>query len=212
MKVLAINGSSRKDGNTAYGIDVMKKELEQENIEVEIFNIGMKPIHQCIDCHRCFREKDGKCVFDDDIVNELFSKFEECDGLILGSPIHFAGIAGGLKAALDRLFYIDIAMDNPLRHKVGCSFGAVRRAGGIPAVNQLNQYLQYAEMIMPTSDYWNVIFGLAKGEAKQDEEGVRTLRNLAQNMAWSLKLVQNGREHHIKEPVEIKSNFTNMIR
>ncbi len=212
MKVLAINGSTRVDGNTAYGIKIMERELLKENIEVEVFNLGSKAIHQCIDCKRCFREKDGKCVFNDDIVNELYQKFLECDGLIIGSPIHFAGMAGGLKAALDRLFYINIAMDNPLRHKVGCSFGAVRRAGGIPANNQMNQYLQYAEMILPSSNYWNVIYGHAKGEAKEDEEGVRVLKNLSQNMAWTLNLIKNGRENQIHEPSEIKSNLTSMIR
>ena len=121
-------------------------------------------------------------------------------------------MAGGLKAALDRLFYINIAMDNPLRHKVGCSFGAVRRAGGIPANNKINQYLQYAQMVLPTSDYWNVIYGHAKGEAKEDEEGVRVLKNLSQNMAWTMKLIENGRENNIDEPEEIRSKLTSMIR
>ncbi len=212
MKVLAINGSSRNDGNTAYGINLMKDELEKEKIKVEIFNIGSNAIHQCIDCKRCMKKCDGKCVFNDDIVNNLFEKLSNCDGLIIGSPIHFAGMAGGLKAALDRLFYINIAMNNPLRHKVGCSFGAVRRAGGIPANNQMNQYLQYAEMIIPTSDYWNVIYGHSKDESKKDIEGVRILRNLARNMAWTMKLVENGKNNNIKEPTEIKSPLLNMIR
>lgn len=212
MKILAINGSSRKDGNTAYGIKLMKEELAKENIDVEIFNIGSSAIHQCIDCQRCMKQRDGKCVYNDDIVNELFEKMCNCDGLIIGSPIHFAGMAGGLKAALDRLFYINIAMNNPLRHKVGCSFGAVRRAGGIPANNQMNQYLQFAEMIIPTSDYWNVIYGHQKGESQKDEEGVRILTNLARNMAWTMKLVKNGKINNIKEPTEVKSPLTNMIR
>ncbi|MGD1822379.1 MAG: flavodoxin family protein [Pleomorphochaeta sp.] len=212
MKVLAINGSSRNNGNTAFGIQLMKEELKKENIEVEVINIGNKAIHQCIDCKRCFKEKDGECVFSDDIVNDIFKKFKECDGLIIGSPIHFAGMAGGLKAALDRLFYINIAMGNQLRHKVGCSFGAVRRAGGIPANNQMNQYLQYAEMIIPTSNYWNVIYGHAKGDSEQDDEGVRILKNLAQNMAWTMKLVQSGKINNINEPDEIKSPLTSMIR
>jgi multimeric flavodoxin WrbA len=211
MKVLAINGSSRKNGNTKYGLNVMKEILEKEGIEVEIYDIGTTPFHQCIDCQRCFREKDGKCVFDDDPVNELFLKFKECDGVIFGSPVHFAGMAGGFKAILDRLFYVNIANGNVLRHKVGCSFGAVRRAGAIEAMDQMNKYLQYAEMIVPTSDYWNVIYGMAKGEAAKDVEGNRILKNLAQNMAWSLKLVENGKTS-VAEPAEIKSEFTNMIR
>ncbi|MCK9191682.1 MAG: flavodoxin family protein [Sphaerochaetaceae bacterium] len=211
MKVLAINGSSRRNGNTKYGLNLMKEVLEKEGIDVEIYNIGTTPFHQCIDCQRCFREKDGKCVFDDDPVNELFLKFKECDGVIFGSPVHFSGMAGGFKAILDRLFYVNIANGNVLRHKVGCSFGAVRRAGAIEAMDQMNKYLQYAEMIVPTSDYWNVIYGMAKGEAAKDVEGNRILKNLAQNMAWSLKLVENGK-NSVAEPDEIKSEFTNMIR
>ncbi|MFA6865542.1 MAG: flavodoxin family protein [Sphaerochaetaceae bacterium] len=211
MKVLAINGSSRRNGNTKYGLNLMKEVLEKEGIDVEIYDIGTTPFHQCIDCQRCFREKDGKCVFDDDPVNELFLKFKECDGVIFGSPVHFSGMAGGFKAILDRLFYVNIANGNVLRHKVGCSFGAVRRAGAIEAMDQMNKYLQYAEMIVPTSDYWNVIYGMAKGEAAKDVEGNRILKNLAQNMAWSLKLVENGK-NSVAEPDEIKSEFTNMIR
>jgi multimeric flavodoxin WrbA len=211
MKVLAINGSSLKDGNVKFGLNLMKEILENQGIEVEIFDIGTKSFHQCIDCQRCFREKDGKCVFTDDPVNEIFAKFREVDGLILGSPIHFAGMAGGFKALLDRLFYVNIANDNALRHKVGVSFGAVRRAGGIEACDQMNKYLQYAEMIIPTSDYWNVIFGASKGESSKDTEGIRILQNLAQNMAWSLKLVENGK-NTVEEPKEIKSKMLNMIR
>jgi len=211
MNVLAINGSSRRNGNTKYGLNLMKEVLEKEGIDVEIYDIGTTPFHQCIDCQRCFREKDGKCVFDDDPVNELFLKFKECDGVIFGSPVHFSGMAGGFKAILDRLFYVNIANGNVLRHKVGCSFGAVRRAGAIEAMDQMNKYLQYAEMIVPTSDYWNVIYGMAKGEAAKDVEGNRILKNLAQNMAWSLKLVENGK-NSVAEPDEIKSELTNMIR
>jgi multimeric flavodoxin WrbA len=211
MKVLAINGSSSKDGNVKYGINFMKKVLEEQGIEVDIFDIGMKPFYQCIDCNRCSREHDGKCVFNDDPVNEIFSKFKKVDGVIFGSPIHFAGMAGGFKALLDRLFVVNIANGNVLRHKVGVSFGAVRRAGGIEACDQMNKYLQYAEMIIPSSDYWNVLFGHKKGESDKDVEGVRILQNLAQNMAWTLKLVENGKGA-VKEPEEIKSELTNMIR
>lgn len=211
MKVLAINGSSSNDGNVKFGINIMKETLEKLGIEVEVFDIGKKAFHQCIDCKRCFKEKDGKCVFTDDPVNELFAKFKEVDGLILGSPIHFAGMAGGFKAILDRLFYINIANGNVLRHKVGVSFGAVRRAGGIEACDQMNKYLQYAEMVIPTSDYWNVIFGAKKGESSEDTEGITILQNLAQNMAWSLKLIEHGK-NEVEEPKEIKKVQFNMIR
>lgn len=211
MKVLAINGSSLIDGNVKYGINLMKEILNDQGIEVEVYDIGKTPFYQCIDCKRCFKVHDGKCVFNNDPVNEIFSKLQEVDGVIFGSPIHFSGMAGGFKAILDRLFYVNIANGNVLRHKVGVSFGAVRRAGGIEACDQMNKYLQYAEMIIPTSDYWNVIFGHNKGESKKDVEGVRVLQNLAQNMAWTLQLVANGKGL-VEEPKEIKSSLTNMIR
>jgi multimeric flavodoxin WrbA len=150
-------------------------------------------------------------VFEDDIINELFQKIKEADGIILASPIHYSGVSGGIKTVLDRLFYLNGANGNVLRHKVGVSIGAVRRSGGIQAVNQLNKYLEYSEMIIPTSNYWNVIYGMKPGEAKEDKEGTQIMRVLGKNMAWTMKVIEAGRDK-VNEPEAERKIMTNLVR
>ena len=135
-------------------------------------------------CHQCARSKNEKCVFQGDEVNEIIQKMKEADGIILGSPVFFSGIAGTMKSFLDRAFYVSTANGGLFRHKVGISVVADRRAGGVPTYNQLNNYINYAEMFMPSSNYWNVMYGMKQGEVLQDLEGVQIMRVLAKNMAW----------------------------
>ncbi|MFA9397296.1 MAG: flavodoxin family protein [Clostridiaceae bacterium] len=210
MKVVAFNGSPKKEGNTFQGIKIVAEELEKEGIEVEIIHVGNKNIRGCLACNGCVRNKDEKCVIDDE-VNGWIQKMKNADGIILGSPVHYSAIGGTMKSFLDRAFYVAGGNNSMLRHKVGASVVAVRRSGGIPTFEQLNHYINYSEMLMPTSNYWNVIHGTKPGDAKLDEEGKQIMRVLGKNMAWLMKLVEMGKEK-IEEPEIEKKIFTNFIR
>lgn len=208
MKVIALNGSPKAHGNTYHAIKIITDELEKEGIETEIIHINKVSIG-CIGCGMCYKNKDEKCIQKGDFVNEWIQKMKEADGIILGSPVHFAGICANFKCFLDRAFYVSSANGNLFRHKVGASIVAVRRSGGVTTFEQLNNYLNYSEMLMPTSNYWNVIHGAAPGEALKDEEGVQIMHILGKNMAWALKLVENGKTT-VEEPMreqKIKMNF-----
>lgn len=199
MKVIAFNGSPNKEGNTYHGIKIVAGELEKEGITTEIIHVGNKTIRGCIACGYCTKNKNGCCVINADPVNEWIEKLRTADGIILGSPVHYSAITGTMKAFLDRAFRVTEVNDSMLRHKVGVAVVAVRRAGGIPTFNQLNNYMSHSEMIIPTSNYWNVINGRLPGEAMRDEEGVQIMRILGKNMAWLMKLVQYGKGN-IPEP------------
>lgn len=205
MKVVAFNGSPKKEGNTALALKLVTDELEKEGIETEIVHVGNKVVRGCIACGRCREYKNEQCVLIDDEVNEWIQLMKQADGLLLGSPVHFAAIGGALKSFLDRAFYVSGANGSLMRHKVGASVVAVRRSGGLPTFNQLNNFMCYAEMLIPTSNYWNVIHGTSPGEATQDEEGVQIMRVLGKNMAWLLKLVENGKGTITPPEQEVKS-------
>ena len=211
MKVVAFNGSPTKEGNTYHGIKIVAEELEKEGIETEIIQVGNKAVRGCIACNNCVKNKNEKCVITTDPVNEWIQKMKEADGIILGSPVHYSAIAGAMKSFLDRAFYVTSVNNGMLRHKVGAAVVAVRRAGGIPTFDQLNNYINYSEMLIPTSNYWNVINGTAPGEAMQDEEGIQIMRVLGKNMAWLMKLVENGKGK-VKEPEREEKVFMNFIR
>lgn len=210
MKVVAFNGSPKEKGNTFHGIRMVAEELEKEGIEVEIIHVGNKAIRGCLACNGCVRNQDEKCVIKDE-VNEWIQKMKEADGIILGSPVHYSAIGGTMKSFLDRAFYVTSVNKSMLRHKVGAAVVAVRRSGGVPTFEQLNNYINYSEMLMPTSNYWNVIHGTAPGEAKEDEEGTQIMRVLGKNMAWLMKLVEFGKGK-IEEPEKEGKVFTNFIR
>jgi multimeric flavodoxin WrbA len=210
MKVAAFNGSPNKEGNTYHALRIVADELGKEGIETEIIHVGNKLIRGCLACGKCRKNRDERCVTRDE-VNEWIMKMKEADGIILGSPVHFSSISATMKAFLDRAFYVAGNNGGLFRHKVGAAVVAVRRSGGLPAVDQLNHYLSYAEMIIPTSNYWNVIHGTAPGEALEDEEGVQIMRILGRNMAWLLKLVANG-EGSVEEPRRERKVYTNFIR
>lgn len=208
IKVAAFNGSPRKQGNTYYALRTVADELEKEGIEVEIIQVGHKIIRGCLACSHCAKSEDGQCVTDDEL-NAWVQKMKAADGILLGSPVYFSGIAGTMKSFLDRAFYS--AGSGALRHKVGAAVVAVRRAGGVAVLEQLNHYLNYSEMLIPASNYWHVIYGTAPGEAAGDAEGKQIMSILGQNMAWLMKLVENGKGV-VKEPEREAKIFTNFIR
>ncbi|MBK1809901.1 flavodoxin family protein [Clostridium sp. YIM B02505] len=211
MKVVMFNGSPNKEGNTFHALKLVANELEREGIETEIIHVGNKTIRGCIACGYCTKNKNGKCVINTDPVNEWIEKMKTADGIILGSPVHYSAIAGTMKSFLDRAFRVAEANDSMLRLKVGAAVVAVRRAGGIPTFDQLNNYINHSEMVIPTSNYWNVINGRLPGEALQDEEGAQIMRVLGKNMAWLINLIENGKEVIQKPELEEKI-FTNFIR
>lgn len=208
MKVIAINGSPRKNGNTSQALKIMADELEEQGIEVEIIQIGHLNIHGCIGCGYCRTSEENQCVFKDDIVNDVAKKMREADGFILASPTYYAGIAGTMKAFLDRVFYTS---SKYFKYKVATSISVVRRAGGVDVVHQLNNYLNLAQTVMPPSQYWTIAYGLAKGEVIQDEEGIQTIRKNARSMAWLLNIIDAGKEN-IPAPVDEDHVITNFIR
>ena len=210
MKVVALNGSPNEKGNTYRSLEIVAGPLRQQGIEVGILNVGNKNIRGCLACRKCFKNQDGRCAVQDD-ANEFIHKAAEADGILLGSPVHYSGVAGTMKSLLDRMFYVNMANGNPLRHKVGASVVAVRRTGGIAALDTLNHFLQFAEILMPTSNYWNVVHGAVAGEVDQDEEGTQILTILGENMAWLMKLVEAGKGT-VPEPAMQKKVFTNFVR
>lgn len=211
MKVVAFNGSPNKEGNTYTALKIVTDELEKEGIETEIIHVGNKAVRGCIACGHCAKNKNEKCVLPGDDVNEWIQKMKEADGIILGSPVHYASIGATMKSFLDRAFYVAGSNNSMLRHKVGASVVAVRRSGGVTTFDQLNNYLLYSEMLIPTSNYWNVIHGTKPKEALQDEEGVQIMRVLGKNMAWLMKLVENGKGI-VNEPEKEKKTYMNFIR
>lgn len=211
MKVVAINGSPKKEGNTAQAMKIVCNELENAGIETETIWVGNKLIRGCMGCGKCFKNKDEKCIFADDCVNDIIQKMKDADGIILGSPVHYSGVGGSMKSFLDRAFYVSGANGGLFSRKVGTSVAAVRRSGGIPTIDQLNKYLSYSEMLMPSSNYWGVIHGTMPGEVLEDEEGVQIMRILGKNMAWLLQLVENGKGKVIPPEME-KKTMMNFIR
>lgn len=187
MKVVAFNGSPRKDGNTTTLIRHVLDELEREGTETETVHIGGKSIHGCTACGKCFENKDKKCVIDKDVVNDCIEKMLEADGIILASPTYFADLTPELKALIDRAGFVSKANGELFRRKVGAAVVAVRRAGSIHAFDSINHFFTISQMIIPGSSYWNMGIGLAEGEVEKDEEGIRTMEVLGQNMAWLLK-------------------------
>ncbi|MCI8320503.1 MAG: flavodoxin family protein [Dorea sp.] len=190
MKVLLINGSPRTEGNTYTALYEMEKVFKEEGIETEILQVGNKDIRGCVACGSC--AKNGKCVFDD-LVNEAAPKFEECDGIVVGSPVYYASANATLVAFLDRLFY-STGFDKTM--KVGASVVAARRGGLSATFDELNKYFTISGMPVASSQYWNSIHGRTPGEAKEDAEGLQTMRVLARNMAFLMKSIELGKEKY----------------
>ena len=190
MKVLILNGSPRVDGNTTIAVNEMVKVFETEGIETQIMQIGSQAIRGCIACGSC--AKNGKCVFDD-AVNEAEQIFEKADGLVVASPVYYASANATLIACLDRLFY-STGFDKTM--KVGASVAVARRGGCSATFDELNKYFTISGMPVASSQYWNSVHGRLKGEAKQDLEGLQTMRALARNMSFLMKSIALGREKY----------------
>lgn len=188
MKILLINGSPKREGNTFIALSEVAKTLESEGVDTEIIHIGHKDIHGCIACRKC--EELGKCVFDD-LVNEVNKKFETADGIVIGSPVYYASPAGTLISFLDRLFY-SASFDKSM--KVGAAVAVARRGGTTATFDVLNKYFTISNMPVVSSQYWNNVHGRTPGEATQDAEGLQTMRQLARNMAFLVKSIQLGKE------------------
>lgn len=190
MKVVAFNGSARKDGNTAILIRKVLSELEAEGIDTELVQLAGKTIKGCIACGQCFKNQDGKCAVNNDVANECIEKMTQADGIILGSPTYFSDVTTEMKALIDRAGYVARANSHMLKRKVGASVVAVRRTGAIPTFDSMNHFFLIGQMIVVGSSYWNIGIGRAKGEVEQDEEGMETMQTLGQNMAWLLKKIK----------------------
>lgn len=209
MKVLAINGSPHAVGSTATALGIVGKQLETEGVEFEIMHIGNQSIHGCMACNKCVKTQDERCVFTNDPVNEAIQKMKEADAIILGSPVHFAGMSGAMKCFLDRVFYVAGFNNGMFRGKIGAAVVAVRRTGGSSTFDTLNHYINYSEMITASSNYWNVTHGLYGNECSYDKEGVQILTILGKNIAHLIRM-----RAAYKEPMyELdKKVFTNHVR
>ena len=205
MKVLIINGSPRVNGNTTVALNEMDKVFKENGVETEIIQIGNKDIRGCIACGNC--AKTGKCVFDD-LVNEVAPKFEEADGLVIASPVYYASANGTLISFLDRLFYSS-HFDKTM--KVGASVAVARRGGLSATYDELNKYFTISNMPVASSTYWNSVHGRLPGEASQDEEGLQTMRTLANNMSFLMKSIELGKEKYGLPKNEPKT-ITNFVR
>ena len=187
MKVVAFNGSARKDGNTAILINYVLSELSGEGIETELFQLAGKKIHGCIACYKCMENKDKQCAQKDDIANECIQKMIGADGIILGSPTYFSDVTPEMKALIDRAGFVSRMNDFLFKRKLGAAIVAVRRAGATHVFDTINHLFLGSQMIVPGSIYWNIGVGRDKGDVEKDEEGIRTMKVLGQNMAWLLK-------------------------
>lgn len=205
LKVLMLNGSPRANGNIALAFREMEKVFEENDVEYENILLGKKDIRGCIACNSC--AKNGKCVFDD-IVNELAVKFEEADGLVIGSPVYYGSANGTLMSALQRLFYSS-SFDK--KFKVGASVVTCRRSGTTATFDELNKFFTISNMPVASSQYWNNIYGAAPGEAEADEEGRQVMRVLARNMIFLMKSIELGREQ-IGLPGEEERVWTNFTK
>lgn len=205
MKVLIINGSPRINGNTTIAINELEKVFKENNIEYNTFQIGNKAIRGCIACGYCY--KNQKCVFNDD-VNEIAKYLEEADGIIVATPVYYASANGTLISFLDRLFY---STHFDKRMKVGASVVVARRGGCSATFDELNKYFTIASMPIVSSQYWNSVHGMNKGEANYDLEGLQTMRTLANNMIFLMKSIELGKEKY-GLPSKEKKVSTNFIR
>ena len=205
MKILMINGSPREDGNTTVALAEMEKVFKKNGFDVENVRVGNLDIRGCLCCGYCY--KNGKCAIDD-IVNEVAAKFEECDGLVVGSPVYYAAANGTLVSFLDRLFY-STSFDKTM--KVGASVAVARRGGLSSTFDQLNKYFTISGMPLASSQYWNSVHGRKPGEAVEDAEGLQTMRTLAENMSFIIKSIALGKEAY-GLPEKEKKVMTNFIK
>lgn len=189
MKVVAFNCSPRANGNTAHMIATVLKVLEDHGIETEMVQVGGNDLHGCRACQGCSRNKDMRCVLSDDILNNCIEKMVSADGIIIGSPTYFSDLTTEAKALIDRAGYVTRANGMVLKHKVGAAVSAVRRAGGICTFDSINHFFSINDMITVGSSYWNVSLSRVPGDYEEDAEGVKTMEDLGESMAWILEKI-----------------------
>jgi len=211
MKIVIVNGSPRKKGNCDTAIKKMSEIFEQASIEVEVLHVGNKKITGCMACNKCATMQNETCSISDDKVNEYIQAMKQADGIILASPVYFAGVAGTMKAFLDRVFYVSAVNGNLFRHKAGASFVALRRSGGISTLNELNHFLSFSETFMATANYWAIGHGRDAGEINDDTEADQIARLLAKNTTALLHMLEQGRNKQLLPEGESKI-FTNFVR
>jgi len=187
MKVVAFNGSTREDGNTAILVKHVFAELEKEGIETEMIQLAGKELRGCLACYKCYINVNKRCIQENDALNTYIEKMMQADGIIMASPVYVASVSPTMKALIDRAVMVCKANSGLLRHKAGAAIVAVRRGGQVHALDTMNHFFLISEMIVPGSSYWNFAFGLEKGDVDKDAEGIQTMQVLAQNMAWLLK-------------------------
>lgn len=210
MKIVAINGSPRKNGNTAQLLEVVRREVEAAGVEFQVFQPGPK-VHPCMACYHCLNTGSLRCVQTDDMVNEIIAACIDADGILLASPVYHGGIAGGMKCVLDRLMLAAGCGDNQLCRKVGGALCTLRRSGGMETYQQLLGTMDAMEMIIVTSDYWGAVHGADPGEIQGDTEGLEVAAKLGRNMAWTVKALAAAKET-VPAPESRKRTFTNFIR
>ena len=208
MKVLLVNGSPKANGNTARALAEVAEQLNVEGIDTEVFQLGAKPIRDCIGCGQCGK-LGGRCTFDDDVVNELIAAAEQADGFVFGSPVYYAHPSGRILSALDRAFY---AGGKAFAHKPGAAVAVARRGGTSTTFDVLNKYFTINCMPVVSSQYWNMVHGNTPEEVVQDKEGLQIMRTLGNNMAWLLHCIQAGKEQGIALPEREPKEKTNFIR
>lgn len=211
MKVVAVNGSPRKEGNIYHALMQVGNTLKENGIDFEILHVGNKAVRGCIACGQCAKNRDEKCTITTDPVNEWIQVLKEADGIIISSPVYFSGVAGTMKSFLDRAFYVSGANGGLFRQKVGAAVVAVRRSGGSATLDSLNHYLTYSEMMIATANYWNITHGRTPAEVLQDGEAMQTMEVLGRNMAWQLKMREQTKDS-IPAPAPTVKVMTNFIR
>jgi multimeric flavodoxin WrbA len=187
MKLLAINGSPRSNGNTELMLRKLFEPIELNGIETELVQIGGKSIQGCLACGACRRNQNKKCIQNDDIINELIAKMIEADAIVLGSPVYFTDVTTEMKAFIDRVGYVARANDHLFTRKIGAAVVVARRAGALHTFATLNNFFLIGQMIVPGSTYWNLGVGGAKGAVKEDTEGMKTMVTLGENISWLMK-------------------------
>jgi multimeric flavodoxin WrbA len=187
MKVVAFNGSARKDGNTAILLNRVLKVLAGEGFETELVQMAGEQIRGCTACRTCFETKNQRCIIETDKVNGYIQKMVEADGILLGSPTYFSMMTPEMKALIDRAGFVARAQPEMLKYKVGAAVVAVRRAGGMPTFEAINNFFLINQMIVVGNSYWNIGMGQKKGDVVKDEEGMKTMEDLGANMAWLIK-------------------------
>ena len=202
-----IHGSTRSGGCTDTALSEVAAELERNGVETELIEIGKRPVAGCIACGGC--RETGRCVFNDDAVNRISERLDEYDGIVVGSPVYYAGPSGQICAFLDRLFYSN---GGRMEGKIGAAVVSCRRGGASSAFDRLNKYFQISNMVVASSQYWNQVHGNSPEEVRQDIEGMQTMRTLGKNIAWLAKSMKTAGENGVQPPAYEPKTFTNFIR